>query len=489
MHQSKKILQGKKAIDTLMRGVNLVADIVKQTLGPKGRNVVFADMYGMPTITNDGVSIARQVFSEDETEQLGIDIVKQSSFRTNLIAGDGTTSSIVLAQAIIKEGLQSKTHPLVLRNEINSQCAEIVQKLIDSARPISTHEEIARVATISSEDPAIGEIIATATETIGKEGQITVQESEINGLRVEYTSGLEIDEGYIADFMMNNERGEAIINNPYILIVDSKLSNIKDLLPILQKVADAGMNEVVLVCDGLDGNMLPTIAMNKRAKYIEGKPVMEIFAVKFPAIRKDEFVEDIALVTQGKVIGLSTGLFPDKATLQDLGRCERVVMTNKKTSFINGQGDVSEKVATLKNQRDASEINKEDYNNRIARLQGKVAVIRVGAPTEAELRYMKLKIDDAVCATKAAMEEGVVRGGGIALKTLALDMEDGVLKNALQSPYNQIQENAGGHFTIADDIVDPVKVVRYALLNAVSCAGALLTISSSIATTRVIPEK
>lgn len=488
MFQEKIILQGAKSIDSLLNGVDLVANVVKKTLGPSGRNVVFADPYGIPTITNDGVSIARQVFSKNETEQMGIDVVKQSSFRTNLNAGDGTTTSIVLAQAIIHEGLKSPRNPIELRKEINEQCADVIEKLKESAKPISTFEEIKGVATISAESEEIGSLIAEATQKVGKDGQVNVQESEVNGIRVEYTNGLEIDEGYIAEFMMNNERGEAVLNDPHILIVDSKLSNIKDILPILQKVADSGATEMLLLCDGLEGNMLPTIAMNKRAKYMEGKPVMEIFAVKFPAIRKNEFIEDIALVTEGKVMGMSSGLFPDKAELSDLGRCTKVVITSKKTTFINGKGDVKSKIETLKNQRDSSEINKDAFDARIARLEGNVALIRVGAPTEAELRYMKLKIDDAVCATKAAIEEGVVRGGGMALKMLAIELPDGVLKNALQAPYNQIQENAGGNFKIADHVMDPVKVVRFALENACSCAGALLTISSSIATKRIEPK-
>lgn len=483
MHQEKVINLGD--ISRVIKGANTVADIVKPTLGPKGRNVVFADMYGMPTITNDGVSIAKQVFADDETEQLGIDILKQSSFRTNLFAGDGTTTSIVLAQAIVQEGQKSDKNPIELRKEINDHCAIALGELKKMAKPVTTFEAIKKVATISAESEEIGHLIAEATEKVGKEGQVNVQESEVNGVRVEYTNGLEIDEGYIAEFMMNNERGEAVLNNPYILIVDSKLSNIKDILPVIQKIVDSGATEVLVVCDGMDGNMIPTIAFNKRAKYMEGKNVMEIFAVKFPAVRKQEFIEDIALITQGKVIGMTTGLFPDKAELSDLGRCEKVVITAKKTTFINGRGDVSAKVETLKNQREASEINKDAYDARIARLQGKVAVIRVGAPTEAELRYMKLKIDDAVCATKAAIQEGVVRGGGIALKMIALDLPDGVLKTALQAPYNQIQENAGGSLRIEDDIFDPVKVTRCALENACSCAGALLTISSSIATKRV----
>ena len=406
-----------------------------------------------------------------------------------MLAGDASTTFITLAQAIIKGGIKSDKHPLEKRNEINRDCNVVLGELVKTAKPVKTFEEIKQIAVIAVEDEAIGHLIAEASLKVGKEGKIDVQESEVNGIRIEYTNGLEIDEGYVAEFMMNNERGEAVLENPYILIVDLKLSNIKDILPIMQKVADSGKNEVLLLCDGLDGNMLPTIAKNIYEKRVNRKPLLEVIAVKFPAVRKPEFIEDIALVTQGKIMGMKTGLFPDKATLDDLGTCEKVVITAKKTTFIGGKGDITEKIETLKNQRDASEINKEGYDSRIARLKGEVAVIKVGAASGVDLGYIKDKIEDAVYATKGAIEEGAVRGGGVALKMIALDLPEGILKEALQAPYNQIQENAGGNFKIKDEVMDSVKSTRIVLENAASFAGAILTTSSSIASVRVKPDK
>jgi len=485
MYQEKVIKTGKDARDSILKGVNLVADIVKQTLGSRGLNAIYTDMYGMPTITNDGVSIAKQVNSTDEIEQLGIDVIKQSSLRTNLYAGDGTTTSIVLAQAIFKEGLKSNKNPIEIRKQINEESAKIIEKLKEMARPVSSFEDVKQVASLSVESEEIGQLIAEANTKVGKDGQVNVQESEVNGVRVEYTNGLEIDEGWIHPMMMNNERAEAIIDNPKILLVDSKLSNIKDVLPIVQKVSESGVSQLVIVCDGMDGNMIPTIVKNK----MEQK--FEIVGIKIPAIKKNEILEDIALVTGAKIFGMSTGLFPNVGTLNDLGTCDRIVVREKSTTFIGGKGDVTEKIESLKIQKDNSEIHKEDFDARIARLLGQVALIKVGAPTSSELTYLKLKIDDAVCATKAAIQEGIIDGGGLALRDIALQSEDmsDIMKQAIQAPYNQIQENAGGKLEIASNVFDPVKVTRMALENAVSCAGALLTITSAIATKRIVPKE
>lgn len=505
-------MDGDGSLQATERGVDKLANRVKQTLGPKGRNVMYADNWGIPRITNDGVTIAKQIFSDDETEQMVIDALKQQAMRTNMLAGDASTTFITLTQAIFKEGLKSDKHPLEKREEINNHCTLVLNELRKTAKPVRTFEEIKEVATISVESEEIGHKIAEATQKVGAEGQISVQESETNGIKVEYTNGFELDEGYVGEFMMNNERGEAVLNNPYILIVDTKISNIKDVLPVMQNLVDNGISEVLLVSDGLDGNMIPTIAKNKQLKYMEGKNVMEIIAVKFPAIRKEEFIEDFALVTQGKVFGLSTGLFPDKAPVcksrgqqgepqdpqyvadskkfidEHLGRAEKVIITGKKSTFIGGKGDTEAKIETLKNLKATSEINKDRFDDRIARLKGQVAVIKVGAPAGVDLGYLKDKIEDAVYATKGAVEEGAVRGGGMALKMIALDLPDGILKEALQAPYNQIQENAGGNFKIADNVFDSVKSTRIVVENACSFVGALLTTSTTIAKVRIKPK-
>ncbi len=376
MKEEKVILQGDKAMKKLVAGIDLLADIVKSTLGPKGSSVMFTDHYNIPRITLDGVSVAREVVSNDDTEQMAIDALKQQAIRTNMLAGDASTTFITLSQAIIKEGLKSNLHPLQKRDEINTQCSIVLGELKKTAKPVTTYEEIKQVATVSVGDSDLGHIIAEACQKVGKEGQVSVQESEINGVRIEYTNGIEIEEGYIAEFMMNNERGEAVLNNPYILMVDSKLSNIKDILPVMQNLVDNGISEVLLLCDGLDGNMLPTIAKNKHAKVTSGANVMEIVAVKLPAVRKQEIMEDIALATQGKIFGMSTGLFPDKAPIDkmprtadghcqnsaylqeskkfiqdNLGKCDKVIVTSKKTTFIGGKGDVKAKIETIKNQQ------------------------------------------------------------------------------------------------------------------------------------------
>lgn len=506
MHQEKDILEDDLALTGLIKGIDKLANPVKKTLGPKGRNVLYTDLYGIARITNDGVTVSKQIYSSDDTEQLAIDSLRQQAVRTNMLAGDASTTFITLTQAIIKEGVKSGLHPMELRNEILSQGQQIIDALKNTAKPVASFEEIKEIATVACESEEIGQLIAEANEKVGKEGQIDVQDSEVNGIRVEYTAGLSIDEGYVAEFMMNNERGEAVLNNPYILVVDSKLGNIKDILPVIQNLVDNNVGELLLVCDGLDGNMIPTIAKNKHAKYVEGKPVMEIIAVKFPATNKQEFVEDIALVTNGKVFGMSTGIFPDKAPIskdpqnpeylaesrkfiaEHLGRCEKVVITAKKTEFIGGKGDVTSKIETLRNQRDASEINKDQFDARIARLQGQVAVIKVGAPAGVDLGYLKDKIEDTIYATKGAIQEGAVRGGGVALKLIAQDLPEGVLKNAIQAPYNQIQENAGGNFKIEDNIYDSVKSTRIVIENACSFAATFLTISTSVATKRIKPK-
>jgi len=511
MHQDRIILEDEKFLEVVDRGIDIIANPVKKTLGPSGRNFFYTNQYNIPLVTNDGVTVARQIFTEDETEQAIVDAVKQTAMRTNMYAGDASTTFITLVQSIWKEGRKSDKHPLAKQEEIAEHAKTVLGELKSSAQPVKTPEDIKKVATISAQSEEIGYLIAEATEKVGKEGKIDVQESEINGVRVEYAPGLEIDEGYVAEFMMNNERGEAVLNEPYVLLVDSKVDNIKTILPVVQNLADNGITEVLLVCDGLAGNTLSTIARNKMAKYNEGKNVMEIFAVKFPTVKKQEFIEDIALVTQGKVFGLSTGIFPDQAPVcnqrnpqgqpldpnylqeskkfieEHFGRCEKVVITQKRTTFIGGKGDIDSKIETLKNQRDNSEV-KEHYDARIARLQGKTAVIKVGAPTQQDLSYLKDKIEDAIYATKGAIEEGSVKGGGVALKMIALDLPDGILKEALQAPYNQIQENAGGQLKIEPHVIDSVKSTRYAVENACNLVGSLLTATGSSVAKRIEPK-
>jgi len=501
MHQDKIIVSEQEGINLLSSGIDKL-DIVVSTLGPKGANVLFANMYNYPQITNDGVTVAKQVKSDNEIEQLAIDTIVQASLRTNQMAGDGTTTSMCLAQAIWREGLKSDKNPNDIRREINEDCAKVITELKKMAKPISTFEEIKRIATISAESEEIGTLIAEATEKVGKDGQIIVQESETAGLTVEYTNGLEIEEGIIIPHMANTERGTAEVKDPYILLVDSKLSNIKDILPAVDALAANGIRQLIVICDGMDGNVPPTVVQNKFPQRLPSGELsvpFEIIGVRIPAVRKPDWIEDIAYVTGAKVFGMSTGNFPKDAFVkgvpfdqiqQYFGRCAKFVATEKKTTLIGGVGDVQEKVKTLKLLRDADEVHKDVYDTRIARLLGQTAVLKIGAPTSAELDYLKLKIDDAVCATKAAMEEGVVKGGGLALVDIThhIDLGD-ILARAITVPWKQIQNNAGGNLEIGEDVFDPVKVTRLALENACSCAGTLLTCKgNAIANKRITPQ-
>jgi chaperonin GroEL len=523
MYQEKEILKGEESMELLVAGVDKLCDIVKTTLGPNGQNVMYTDMYNIPRVTNDGATIAKQITSTNETEQMAIDSIRQEGIRTNMLAGDASTTFFTLTQSIIHEGLKSKKHSLKKREEIQEHCQIVLNELKDRAKPVETFDDIKQVATVSVESEELGHLIAEANENVGKDGKIDVQESETKGVNVEYINGLEIDEGYIAEFMMNNDRGEAVVNNPYILLVDSKLSNILDILPVLQNLADNGIMEVVLLCDGLEGNMLPIIANNKRLKYTKGENVIEIYAVKFPTIRKPEYVEDISLVSGAKVFGMSTGLFPDQAPRssvpqnpqadpqyieasrefirENLGRCEKVIITAKKTTFIGAKGDISDKIKSLETQKENSPTDEQEaIDNRIARLKGKVAVIKVGSSSGVDQGYLKDKIDDAVYATKGAIQEGAVRGGGLELKEIAETLPDGILKVALQTPYYQIQENAGADFSvelndfkeifeIKDNVYDSVKSTRIVIERACSYAGTFLTTGSSIATKRIKPKE
>ncbi|CAL9483609.1 chaperonin GroEL [Streptomyces albus] len=505
----------------LERGMNQLADAVKVTLGPKGRNVVLEKKWGAPTITNDGVSIAKEIELEDSYEKIGAELVKEVAKKTDDVAGDGTTTATVLAQALVREGLRNVAagaNPMALKRGIEQATEAVSAALLEQAKDIETKEQIASTASISAGDVQIGELIAEAMDKVGKEGVITVEESQTFGLELELTEGMRFDKGYIsAYFATDMERMEAELEDPYILIVNSKVSNVKDLLPLLEKVMQSG-KPLLIIAEDVEGEALSTLVVNK----IRG--TFKSVAVKAPGFgdRRKAMLGDIAILTGGQVISEEVGLKLENATLDLLGRARKVVITKDETTIVDGAGD-SEQVAGRVNQIRAeiensdSDYDREKLQERLAKLAGGVAVIKAGAATEVELKERKHRIEDAVRNAKAAVEEGIVAGGGVALlqassvfEKLELEGDEATgaaaVKLALEAPLKQIAVNAGleggvivekvrnltpGHGLnaatgeyvdmIAEGILDPAKVTRSALQNAASIAALFLTTEAVIA--------
>ncbi|MBI2642003.1 MAG: chaperonin GroEL, partial [Candidatus Wildermuthbacteria bacterium] len=514
----------------LKAGVDKLANAVKVTLGPKGRNVVLDEGFGSPTITNDGVTIAKKIDLEDKVENIGAEIVKEVASKANDMAGDGTTTATVLGQAIIGEGLKNVTagtNPLALRRGIEKAKEQVIVFLKQLSKPVSTKEEKAQVATISAEDPELGKLIAEVVEEVGKDGVVTVEESQTLAIEKEIVKGLQFDRGYISAYMITNaERMEASIEDPYILVTDKKISSIQEVLPALEAVAKVGKKEFVIIAEDLEGDALATLVVNKL------RGILNVLAIKAPGFgdRKKEMLQDIAVVTGAQVISEELGLKLDKIELSQLGSARKVVATKDDTIIVEGKGQkeaidarISQIRATL--QETTSEFDKEKLQERLAKLVGGVAVIKVGATTEVEQKAKQHKTEDALNATKAAIEEGIVPGGGVALLRAAKELEKfeqaiadpeeklGVrlLRRALEEPVRQIAENSGrdgavvaaevakgeagfGYNAatdtfedlIAAGVVDPTKVVRVALESAVSAAAMLLTTEAIVAD---IPEK
>lgn len=505
----------------LERGMNQLADAVKVTLGPKGRNVVLEKKWGAPTITNDGVSIAKEIELEDPYEKIGAELVKEVAKKTDDVAGDGTTTATVLAQALVREGLRNVAagaNPMALKRGIEKAVAAVSDQLLAQATDVETKEQIASTASISAADTQIGELIAEAMDKVGKEGVITVEESNTFGLELELTEGMRFDKGYIsAYFATDLERMEATFEDPYILIANSKIGSIKDLLPLLEKVMQSG-KPLVIIAEDVEGEALSTLIVNK----IKG--VFKSVAVKAPGFgdRRKAMLGDIAILTGGTVISEEVGLKLENAGVDLLGTARKVVITKDETTIVDGGGD-SEQVAGRVNQIRAeiensdSDYDREKLQERLAKLAGGVAVIKAGAATEVELKERKHRIEDAVRNAKAAVEEGIVAGGGVALlqagvafDKLELDGDEAtganIVKVALEAPIKQIATNAGleggvvvekvrnlpaGHGLnaatneyvdlIAEGIIDPAKVTRSALQNAASIAALFLTTEAVIA--------
>ncbi|MEV0261535.1 chaperonin GroEL [Streptomyces sp. NPDC050617] len=505
----------------LERGMNQLADAVKVTLGPKGRNVVLEKKWGAPTITNDGVSIAKEIELEDPYEKIGAELVKEVAKKTDDVAGDGTTTATVLAQALVREGLRNVAagaNPMALKRGIEKAVEAVSAALLEQAKDVETKEQIASTASISAADTQIGELIAEAMDKVGKEGVITVEESQTFGLELELTEGMRFDKGYIsAYFATDMERMEASLDDPYILIVNSKIGNVKDLLPLLEKVMQSG-KPLLIIAEDVEGEALSTLVVNK----IRG--TFKSVAVKAPGFgdRRKAMLGDIAILTGGTVISEEVGLKLENAGLDLLGRARKVVITKDETTIVDGAGE-SDQVQGRVNQIRAeiensdSDYDREKLQERLAKLAGGVAVIKAGAATEVELKERKHRIEDAVRNAKAAVEEGIVAGGGVALlQTVSvfekLDLEGdeatgaAAVKLALEAPLKQISVNAGleggvvvekvrnltpGHGLnaatgeyidlVAAGIIDPAKVTRSALQNAASIAALFLTTEAVIA--------
>jgi chaperonin GroEL len=519
---AKLISYDEEARRGLERGMNQLADAVKVTLGPKGRNVVLEKSWGAPTITNDGVSIAKEIELDDPYEKIGAELVKEVAKKTDDIAGDGTTTATVLAQALVKEGLRNVAagaNPIALKRGIDQAVSAVSETLLKQAKEIETKEQIASTAAISAADPAIGELIAEALDKVGKEGVITVEESNTMGLELELTEGMRFDKGFISPYFVTDaERQETVLEDPYILLLSSKVSSVKDLLPLLEKVIQAG-KPLAIIAEDVEGEALAVLVVNKL------KGSFKSVAVKAPGFgdRRKAMLEDMAILTGGQVIAEEVGLKLETAGLEQLGQARKIVVTKDETTIVEGSGDadriagrVSQIRAEIENSD--SDYDREKLQERLAKLAGGVAVIKAGAATEVELKERKHRIEDAVRNAKAAVDEGVVAGGGVALLqagadtfgSLSLEGDEAtggnIVKVAIEAPLKQIAVNAGleggvvaekvknlpvgqglnaatGEYEdlVAAGIIDPVKVTRSALQNAASIAGLFLTTEAVVA--------
>lgn len=518
---SKEIKFSSDARSAMVRGVDILADTVKVTLGPKGRNVVLEKSFGSPLITNDGVTIAKEIELEDHFENMGAKLVSEVASKTNDIAGDGTTTATVLTQAIVREGIKNVTagaNPIGIRRGIETAVAAAVEALKNNAIPVANKEAIAQVAAVSSRSEKVGEYISEAMEKVGKDGVITIEESRGMETELEVVEGMQFDRGYLSQYMVtDSEKMVADLENPYILITDKKISNIQEILPLLESILQSN-RPLLIIADDVDGEALPTLVLNK----IRG--TFNMVAVKAPGFgdRRKAMLEDIAILTGGTVITEDLGLELKDATIEALGQAARVTVDKDSTVIVEGAGNpeaISHRVAVIKSQIETttSEFDREKLQERLAKLSGGVAVIKVGAATETELKEMKLRIEDALNATRAAVEEGIVAGGGTALVNVIPAVADleltgdeatgrNIVLRALEEPVRQIAHNAGFEGSIVIDrlknaelgtgfnaatgewvnmidqgIIDPVKVSRSALQNAASVASLILTTEAVVA--------
>jgi len=525
---AKQIKFDEQARAALKRGVDKLANAVKVSLGPRGHNVILDKGYGSPIVTNDGVTIAKEIELEDKFENVGAQLLQEVASKTNDVAGDGTTTATVLAQALIQEGfknLAAGANPQALRHGIEKGVVAVVEALKKMAKPVASKEEIAQVAAISANDAEVGAVIAEAMEKVGKDGVITVEESQGLTMEKEFVEGMQIDKGYVSAYMVTNaDRMEAVYEDPYILVTDRKIAAVHDILPLLEKIAQTGKKELVIVAEEVEGEALATFVVNNLRK------TFNTLAVKAPGFgdRRKEMLQDIATLTGATVVSEDLGLKFENVGMEVLGGAHKVIATKENTTFVNGKGDqakIKDRIANIRKEieRSDSDFDKEKLQERLAKLAGGVAVIKVGAATETEMKERKYKVEDALHATKAAVEEGIVVGGGVALvramkalEKLQLSAEEKVgvqiLLKALEEPLKQIAENAGKDGAVVVDdvkrnegnygyngatdtfekdlmkagVVDPVKVTRSALQNAASIAVMFLTTEAVVTD---LPEK
>jgi chaperonin GroEL len=523
---AKQLVFDEQARRSLKKGVDTLADAVKTTLGPKGRNVAIGKKWGSPTVSHDGVTVAKEVELPDPFENMGAQLLKEAATKTNDVAGDGTTTATVLAQAIVNEGLRNVAagaNPMLLKKGIDKANAVLMKRIKELAVPINGKEDIAHIATISAADPEIGNLIAEVMDKVGKDGTITVEESKGIRFETEYVEGMKFERGYISPyFVTNSDRMEAVLEEPYILVSDKKLTAVSDIVPVLEKIVAQGRRELFVVAEDIENEALATLVVNKL------RGTFNVVAIKSPSFgdRRKEMLADLAILTGGIVFSDETGRKPEQLTIADLGRARRVIVTKDETTVIEGYGneaDIQNRIRAIKMQLDqlTSDYDREKTQERLSQLSGGVAVIKVGAATEVELKEKKHRVEDALSATRAAVEEGVVTGGGVALITasralddLHLDGDEGtgvqIVRRALEEPLKQIAENAGqdgsvvlqtvrrvqaekdsahwGYDVVSNDfinlvengIIDPAKVTRSALENASSIAGMILTTEALI---------
>jgi len=530
---AKQLVFNEEARKELKKGVDILANAVKTTLGPKGRNVALDKKWGAPTITHDGVSVAKEIELEEPFANMGAQLLKEAATKTNDVAGDGTTTATVLAQAIVAEGMRNVAagaNPMLLKRGIEKATGKVSEAISEMSVPITTHERIAAVAAISAQDREIGELIAEVMDKVGKDGVITVEEGKSLGFETEYVEGMQFDRGYLSPyFITDTERMEAVVEDPYILIHDKKISAAQDLVPVLEKLVQIGKRNLVIIAEDVDGEALATLVLNKL------RGVFNVLAVKAPGFgdRRKAMLQDIAILTGGTVITEELGRKLDSVTIEDLGRADRVISTKEETTIVGGKGSEEAIQARINQIRAEIENSTSDYDReklqeRLAKLAGGVAIIRVGAGTEVELKEKKHRVEDALSATRAAVEEGIVPGGGVALlkaseklngvlDELESDLRTGaqIVKKALVEPMRLIAENAGydggviveevrrrnaesdepiGFDVMKEDyvnmleagIIDPAKVTRSAVENAASIAAMILTTEALITD---IPEK
>ena len=520
---AKEVQFGNNARQKMMTGINVLADAVRITLGPKGRNVVLDKSFGAPTVTKDGVSVAKEIELEDNFENMGAQMVKEVASQTSDVAGDGTTTATVLCQAIFREGLKAVSagfNPMDLKRGIDKATRAVVEKLESISEPCKDNKAIAQVGTISANsDPSVGEIIANAMEKVGKEGVITVEEGSGLDNELEIVEGMQFDRGYLSPYFINQAESQSVeLEDPYILLFDKKIANIRDLLPLLEGVAKSG-RPLLVIAEDIEGEALATLVVNN----IRG--IVKVAGVKAPGFgdRRKAMLQDIAILTGGQVIAEEVGLSLEKATLEDLGNAKKVQITKDNTTLIDGAGtgsDIKSRIDQINKEIEdsTSDYDKEKLQERVAKLSGGVAVVKVGAPTEIEMKEKKARVEDALHATRAAVEEGVVTGGGVAFIRARVSLEDlegdnddqnvgiNILKKALEEPLRQIVSNAGkdasvvlnevakgkgnyGYNAATNEygdlvkmgIIDPTKVTRFALQNAASVTGLLLTTEAMVA--------